>query len=166
MAIRDVAYPRSVILVSSRADIKTKLSPEEVKDNIMTLSWHAPVSHDPELYSIMIGKTRFSYNMIKKSGVFVVNFMPYDKEKETLFCGRISGENIDKFKEAGLTKEEAESIDCCRIKEATGCLECEVVQEVEAGDHVIFIGKVLKTISKKKAKKLFQVQGDKFTTTV
>ena len=91
--------------------------------------------------------------------------MPKKLEKEVLFCGRHSGESIDKFKETGLTKEEAESIDCPRIKQATGCLECEVINEIEAGDHVIFIGKVLKTIAKNNNKKIFQIKGDEFTTT-
>jgi len=167
MAIRDVAYPRQVILVTSRAEIKPKFSiKKEIKDNIMTLSWHSPVSFNPELYAVMIGKERFSYGLIHESKVFVVNFMPYKLKKEVLFCGRISGENIDKFKETGLIKEEAETIDCCRIKQALACLECEVINEIDAGDHVIFIGKVLKTVSKREEKRVFQVKGDVFTTTI
>ena len=167
MAIRDVAYPRHVILVSSRGNIKTAFSPDVAeKDNVMTLSWHMPVSFDPELYAVSIGKERFSLKLIRESGVFVINFMPLKLKDAVLFCGRRSGEDIDKFQESGLEKEEAETIECPRIKQATGCLECELVNEIEAGDHIILIGKVLKTISKKKDKKIFQVKGDKFTTTV
>ena len=167
MAIREVAYPRQVILVTCRGYVKTKFSPDvEVKDNVMALSWHMPVSFDPELYAIAIGKERYSLNLIKESDVFVVNFMPNKLKGAVLLCGRNSGEFLDKFKESGLGKEEAEKIDCCRIKQATGCLECETVNQCEAGDHIIIIGKVLNTISKNKTKKLFQVSGDKFTTTV
>ena len=163
MPIQDIAYPRQVILVSSRAYAKSIFSPDkEIKDNIMTLSWHSPVSFAPELYAIMVGKERFSYKLIHESKVFVANFMPYKLKKEVLFCGRISGENVDKFKETGLIKEEADTIDCCRIKQAIGCFECEVINEVEAGDHVIIIGKVLKTVSKRKDKKIFQKQYDEF----
>lgn len=167
MAIRDVSYPRQVILVSCRARVKSRFSPKkEEKDNIITLGWHTPVSFAPELYAIVMGKTRYSYSLIHESKVFVVNFMPYKLKKEVLFCGTVSGETIDKFKETGLIKEEAETIDCCRIKQALGCLECEVTNEIEAGDHVIIIGKVLKTIAKRKDKKIFQIQGDRFTTTL
>lgn len=166
MALREVAYPRQVILVTCRGSVKSKFSPDmEVKDNIITLSWHMPVSSKPELYAIAVGKERYSMNLIKESDVFVVNFMPYKLKDAVLFCGRNSGEYIDKFKETGLKKEEAEKIDCCRIKQATGCLECETVNQIEAGDHIILIGKVLKTVDNKKNKKIFQVSGDKFTTT-
>jgi len=166
MTIKDVAYPRQAILVSCRSEAKARFSNEnEVKDNIIALSWHSPVSFEPELYAIMLSKGRFSYKLIKESKVFVVNFMPFELKKELLFCGRISGRDVDKFEESGLEKEEADTVDCCRIKQALGCLECELVNEIEAGDHVIFIGKVLKTVENKKGKKIFQVKGDSFTTT-
>jgi len=164
--LRDIAYPRQVILVSCRGEVKEKFSPNKViRDNIMTLSWHMPVSFDPPLYAISIGKERFSYSLIKDSSVFVVNFMPTELEKEVLFCGRNSGEHIDKFKETGLEKEEAERIDCCRIKQALAYLECQVVNEVEAGDHAIIIGKILNIKKNKEGKRIYQVKGDTFTTT-
>ncbi len=166
MKVSDAANPRQVILVSCRGEVKARFSPgKEIKDNIMTLAWHMPVSFDPPLYAISIGKERYSLNLIKESNVFVVNFMPFELKKEVLFCGRNSGEHIDKFEETGLEKEEAERIDCCRIKQALGCLECEVVNQIEAGDHVIIVGKVLNIKENKKGKRIFQVKGDRFTTT-
>jgi flavin reductase (DIM6/NTAB) family NADH-FMN oxidoreductase RutF len=92
--------------------------------------------------------------------------MPIELKKEVLFCGRNSGEHLDKFKETGLEKQEAEKIDCPKIKQALACLECEVVNEIEAGDHVILIGKVLNMKKNKNGKRIYQVKGDKFTTTV
>ena len=165
--IRDVAYPRQVILVSCRGEVKKKFSPDkEIKDNVLTLSWHTPMSYDPPLYAVCIGKGKYSLDLIRESSVFVVNFMPFKFKKEVLFCGRNSGEHLDKFKETGLEKEEAEKTDCCRIKQALSYLECEVVNEIEAGDHIIIIGKILNIKKNKKGKRIFQVKGDKFTTTV
>lgn len=164
--LRDVAYPRQVILVSCRGEVKEKFSPNKVtKDNVLTLSWHMPMSYDPPLYAIAIGKGKYSLNLIKESNVFVVNFMPIELEKEVLFCGRNSGEHMDKFEETGLEKEEADKIDCCRIKQALAYLECEVVNEIEAGDHIIIIGKILNIGNNKEGKRIYQVKGDKFTTT-
>lgn len=158
--------PRQTILVTCRGTAKNKFtSKEEVKDNIITLDWHTPISFNPFLYAISIGKTRFSLNIIKNSKVFIVNFMPFELKKEVLYCGRNSGEHIDKFKEAGLTKEESEKLDCCRIKEAIAYLECEVVNEIEAGDHIIFIGKVINSYEKEEKKRLFHIEGNNFTTT-
>ena len=137
----DVTDPRQVVLVSCRANIKDRFTGEEnQKDNIITVAWHMPTSFKPELYTISVGKTRLGCEMIGKSRCFVVNFMPFSLKEKVLFCGTHSGEKIDKFKEAGLTKEESEKIDCPRIKEACAFMECEVVNEIETGDHVIFIG--------------------------
>lgn len=161
----EISSPRQVILVTSRAEAEI-MGKKQVKDNIFTLAWHMPTSFKPELYTISSGKQRFSTRLIQKSGVFCVNFMPFSLKKEVLFCGRCSGEHIDKFKESGLTKEECQKIDCPKIREAVAFLECEVVNEIETGDHIIFVGKVLNSGINNNEKRIFQVVGDKFTTTV
>lgn len=157
MKITTLTNPRQTILLTCRL---------KGKDNVMTLDWHTPLSFEPMMYAVSIGKTRFSLNLIKESKVFVVNFMSKDFEKEILFCGRHSGKNIDKFKETGLEKEEAETIDCPRIKQALGYLECKVEKEIEVGDHILFIARVTKADLKQKAKRLFHLFDDKFTTTM
>ncbi len=72
---------------------------------------------------------------------------------------------MDKFSQTGLEKEEAEKIDCPRIKQALGYLECKVIQEIEVGDHILFIAEVVKGELKRKGKRLFHLFKDKFTTT-
>ena len=151
----ELTDPRQVILVTSREEMDV-MGKKQVKDNIITLAWHMPVSFNPYLYAIAIGKTRFSCEIIKKSKAFVVNFVSDKLGKEALVVGTKSGQHIDKFSETGLTKEECESVDCPRIKEALGHIECEVINEVDAGDHIIFIGKVLNSEVKGKGKRLMQ----------
>ena len=166
MKISDVTNPKQVILVSSRADIKDSFSTEaKSKDNIFTLGWHMQVSHVPPLYAISAGKERYSTRLIQESKVFVVNFMDMKFKDEVLYCGTNRGEHIDKFKETGLEKEEAEKIECPRIKQASGYLECKVINEIDAGDHIIFIGEVLKMDVKKQGKRIFQKGGNVFITT-
>ncbi|MBW2999850.1 flavin reductase family protein [Candidatus Woesearchaeota archaeon] len=163
--LKKAAYPRQVILVTTRAEVEI-LGKKLLKDNIMTLSWHSPLSFEPLLYGILVGKTRFSHKLLTKSGVFVVNFIPNSLKKEALFCGRNSGEHVNKFKKSGLTPEEAHKVDCPRIKEALSYMECEIIEEIEVGDHTMFVGKVLRAETKKKDNRLFQVSGDEFTTTI
>lgn len=158
--------PRQTVLVSCRGEVKDKFTEKKaIKDNIIVLDWHMPLSFQPFLYAISIGKTRFSLNLIKESKVFVVNFMPLHLKDDVLFCGRNSGEHLDKFKETSLTKEESEKIECSRIKQALAFLECEVIQEIESGDHILFIGKVVHSDEKEKAKRIFHTEDDEFTTT-
>lgn len=156
MKITTLTNPRQTILLTSRW---RKI------DNVMTLDWHTPLSFEPMMYAVSIGKTRYSLELIRKSKVFVINFMSKDFKKEILFCGRHSGRDVDKFKETGLKKEEAETINCFRIKQALGYLECKVEEEIEVGDHILFIATVKKAELKKEGKRLFHLFGDKFTTT-
>jgi flavin reductase (DIM6/NTAB) family NADH-FMN oxidoreductase RutF len=157
MKITTLTNPRQTILLTCRF---------KDRDNIMTLDWHTPLSFEPMMYAVSIGKTRFSLNLVRSSKVFVVNFMSKDFEKEILFCGRHSGKTIDKFKETGFEKEGAKTIDCPRIKQALGYLECKVLKEVEVGDHILFIARVTKADLKQKARRLFHLFADKFTTTI
>ena len=156
MKITTLTNPRQTILLTCRA---------EGKDNVMTLDWHTPLSFEPMIYAVSIGKNRFSLNLVRKSKVFVINFMSKDFEKEVLYCGRHSGKEIDKFREAKLEKEEAETINCPKIKKSLGCLECQVIKEIEVGDHILFIANVSKAELRKKGKRLFHLFEDKFTTT-
>lgn len=146
--------PRQVILVSSRY---------KDKDNVMTLAWHSPASFAPELYTIFVGKQRFSYDMIKQSKCFCVNFISKDDKELALIAGRKSGRDVDKFEE--IEKEECEKIDCPRVKNAVAFMECELVDEIEIGDHVVFVGKVVNKKELRKGGRLFQMEGDTFTTT-
>lgn len=156
MKITTYTNPRQVILVTCRHG-KT--------DNIFTLDWHSPLSFDPKLYAIAVGKTRFSHELISKSKVFAVNFMDKKYEKEIYYCGSHSGRTVDKFKETGFTKEESEKIDCPRIKECLAFFECQVIKSIETGDHTLFIAKIVNEGYKRHGKRLFHIHTNKFTTT-
>ena len=161
---KKIINPRQTVLVSCRAET-TLLGRELEKHNLIAVDWHLPLSFEPMMYGFAVTKKRFSYELVHTSGVFCINFMPSSLEKDVLFCGRNTGKHIDKFKETGLSIEECEKIDCCRVKEAAAFLECEVVEEVETGDHVFFVGKVVNSSLKKEAKRVFHIIDDEFTTT-
>lgn len=157
MLITGYTNPRQTILVTCR---------HAGKDNLLTLDWHTPLSFSPMMYAISVGKTRFSLELIRKSGVFVVNFMSKDFEKEIVYCGYHTGKDKDKFKAAGLEKEESEKIDCPRLKAALALLECKVIKELDVGDHMLFIAEVVNAVFRKRAKRLFHISQKNFTTTL
>lgn len=128
-------YPRQTILVTTNL---------EGKDNIITLDWAMPVSFEPCLIAISVAPQRFSSNMLKGSKEFVVAIPTPEMEEAVLYCGSHSGKDTDKFKETGLTKQKAEKISAPLIKEAGANIECRLVDTIEAGDHSIFIGEILK----------------------
>jgi len=158
--------PRQTVLVTSRYEDNI-LGKDVLKDNITAIDWHMPTSTHPPLYAISLKKEQYSTELIRKSRCFVVNLVPFEMAAKAAKIGvMVYGKHTDKFRNAGLEKEDADSVDCCRIKGALTWLECSVINEFETGSNVIFVGKVQNVIHNKTGKKLFHIEGDKFTTTI
>lgn len=162
--ISELVGARQVVLITSRAEAEI-LGKKVTKDNVMAADWHSPLSFEPLLYGIVIGKKRYSLGLIKRSKVFCVNFIPYKMREKAVLCGSYSGEHLDKFAKFDLEKAECDRIDCARLKNAAAWLECEVVNELETGDHVLFVGKVVNSGMQETGKRLYHITGGKFTTT-
>jgi len=91
-----------------------------------------------------VGKERFSAELIKGSGEFIVNIPDWDLMEQVLYCGTHSGRDVDKFKETKLTPEKAgKLLKTPKIKECIGSIECSVIDGIEIGDHILFSGEVL-----------------------
>jgi flavin reductase (DIM6/NTAB) family NADH-FMN oxidoreductase RutF len=142
-----VAYstPRQVVLVTTR---------HEGADNIWPMDFHLPLSFEPPLYGIATTRLGYGAELVRRSGVFVVNFVPATWETRVFLCGNVSGRIVDKFAAAGLGKEEAESVDAPLLADALGALECRVRQVVEVGDHTLFVGEVTRTVFRAEAPQL------------
>jgi len=144
------------------------------KANIITLAWAMPTSIDPPLVVMSIAPKRLSHQLIEETGEFVVNVPTMDIVRETLFCGRISGRECDKFKEAPLRAKPAKKVQSPIIEECVAHLECKLVQTIPTGDHTLFVGEVVaayvkrgvfnKTFNVKKVKPVFHMGGDSFVT--
>ena len=163
--MRELINPRQTVVVTCRGAAEV-LGKEKLIDSGLTVAWHCPLSFDPELYGIAIGKTRFSKKLISENKVFAVNFLSFEQKDIALTFGTTSGQTTDKFKESGTTKEDCDTIDCCRIRESAAYLECEVIDEFEVGDHIFFVGKVGKKKQNTEGKRLFYKGDNQFTSTV
>jgi flavin reductase (DIM6/NTAB) family NADH-FMN oxidoreductase RutF len=118
---------------------------QEGKKNIITVGMFAFFSGRPSLVGIGIAPKRYSFELIRKSREFVVNVIDENLIKAVRICGERSGRDIDKFEAAGLTPVKGTKVNAFAIKESPVSIECKVVQEVETGDHVWFIGEVQAT---------------------
>ena len=144
------------------------------KANIITLAWCMPVSVEPPMLALSIRPTRHSYKMIKQTKEFVINVPTISIIKETLFCGRRSGKQHDKFKETSLTPSPAKMVKPPIIKECVAHLECKLHRKITAGDHTIVVGEILtayvnegifdKIYDLNKVKPIYHMGGDDFAT--
>jgi flavin reductase (DIM6/NTAB) family NADH-FMN oxidoreductase RutF len=115
----------------------------EGKSNIIAVSFCMPVSREPPLLFCAMGKEAYSCELIENSKEFAVNVPLQELKKEIYYCGYHSGTRVDKFKETGLTPKQARSLKVPIIEECVAHMECELRQEVEAGDKNLFIGEVV-----------------------
>lgn len=113
------------------------------KPNIITVAWAGNICSSPAMLSISVRKERFSYDIIKETGEFVVNLTSKKLVKATDWCGVRSGKDYDKFKEMGLTPLESQKISAPGIAESPVNIECKVKQVVELGSHDLFIAEVV-----------------------
>ena len=118
--------------------------------NIMTVAWTGIINTNPAMGYISVRPERYSYNLIKENGEFVINLTSENLAFATDWCGVRSGAQFDKFKEMNLTKEKAKYVKCPIIKESPVAVECRVKEIKELGSHHMIIADVLSIDADKK----------------
>jgi len=132
--------------------IKTKY-PEQVviaiaKDkngraNPVTLGWTMIVSGEPPMMAIAVYKGHYSIKTIRHSKCFTICYPSAKMADAALFFGSHSGRDIDKFAEFDCKTAPAKAIDSVLLADAVANFECRLVSETKAGDHVIFVGRIV-----------------------
>ena len=113
------------------------------KSNIITVAWTGIINTNPAMVYISVRPSRYSYDLIKNQGEFVINLTTKELSKATDWCGVKTGAKVDKFKEMKLHKEKAKFVKCPMIKESPVSVECKVKEIKELGSHHMFIAEVL-----------------------
>ena len=131
----NMLYPVPAVMVSCAR-------PGE-KPNIITVAWAGTVCSAPAMLSISVRKERYSYDILKETGEFVVNLVTKDLVFATDYCGVKSGRDTDKFKEMKLTPLPSQHISAPGIAESPLNLECRVKQVVELGSHDMFLAEIV-----------------------
>ncbi len=114
------------------------------RQNIITIAWAGTVCSDPPMLSIAVRPLRYSYQMIADTGEFVVNIPSSKLLKALDYCGVVSGRDVDKFAQCGLTAAPASQLHYAPlIAECPLNLECEVEQELMLGSHALFLARIV-----------------------
>lgn len=116
---------------------------DELKSNITTIAWTGIINSEPPLVYVSIRPSRHSYSIIKNLGEFVINIPDEKLVLAADFCGTKSGKEVDKFKEARLTKEKAQIVKAPLIKECPINIECKLKEIKKLGSHDMFIGEIV-----------------------
>ena len=113
------------------------------RDNIITIAWTGIVNTIPPKTYISVRPSRYSYEIIKKSGVFAINLTTRSLVRNADFCGVYTGAKVDKFKKCSLGKEQASEIECPLIAESPLSLECRVTDIIALGSHDMFLADIV-----------------------
>ena len=132
----NMVYPLPAVMVS--------VGDKEGNTNIITIAWTGTICTNPAMLYISVRPERYSYDMIKESGEFVVNLTTEALAGATDYCGVRSGRDVDKWKETGLTRGKAnELVYAPIIEECPVNIECKVTEVQELGSHHMFMAEVV-----------------------
>ena len=125
-------------------------------DNIngMMADWTMQVSFDPRLVAVSLERNSTTLRNLRESGYFTVNMLGSEQRSlAAKFCqprdaSKIQGRSEDGAaviydKMAGVPYRMGAVSACPVLDEAIAYIECAVHDLVEAGDHVLAIGRVL-----------------------
>ena len=128
-------YPLPAVMVSCGE------TPEEF--NIITVAWTGTINSNPPMCYISVRPGRHSYDIIKRTGEYVINLTTEKLARATDWSGCRSGRKYNKWKEMNLTSGPAKFVKAPVIKESPVNIECRVKDIIELGTHHMFISDVL-----------------------
>ena len=131
-------YPLPAVLVSCGS--------VEGEHNLFTVAWTGTVCTNPPMCYISVRPERHSYDIIKRTGEFVINLTTAELARATDWCGVRSGRDYDKFSEMGLTLESAAVVQAPVVGESPIAIECRVKQIIPLGSHDMFLADVVNVL--------------------
>ncbi|MEA2828227.1 MAG: hypothetical protein QOG43_2666 [Actinomycetota bacterium] len=110
--------------------------------NGMTLNWATQVSFDPKVVAVSVEKEAFSHELLAEGGVFALSIV--DREDRAI---------VRKFTKPVEADLEARTLNGFAfhdglsgapvLDQAAAYVDCVVRQQVDVGDHTLFLGEVV-----------------------
>jgi flavin reductase (DIM6/NTAB) family NADH-FMN oxidoreductase RutF len=113
------------------------------KPSGMIAGWNTKCGYNPPLFAVVLSKKGYTHKLIQQSKEFVIAVPNKGLEKAVGFFGTTHGNEVDKFKRTGIKTLKAKYVKSPLLKDATINLECKLYKEINVGDNIMFIGKIL-----------------------
>ena len=124
--------------------VMVSVADEDHRPNIITVAWAGTICTNPPMVSISVRPSRYSYDIIEKTGEFVINLTTEKLARACDYCGVVSGRDVDKFAACGLHSAPGSVLtDCPILEESPVNLECKVTQVIPLGSHDLFLAEVV-----------------------
>ncbi len=112
------------------------------EDNALAIGYCGNCSYDPPMVMVGIVPTRYSYNLIKESGCFVVNLVDKKYREKFDYLGSHSKRDGNKLLDAMVSLQDGKFVKAPLLSECPVNIECTVVDSIVTGSHEMFIGKI------------------------
>lgn len=113
------------------------------KTNVLPVAWHTPLSSQPPLVGIALGRDRYSVDLISHAEQFTLNFPGRALLHHVQYLGSVSGTQLDKLDATQFETFHAAHLDTPMLAGCVAWVECEVQQVLPIGDHILFVGLVV-----------------------
>ena len=123
--------------------VMVSVADREGRPNIITVAWAGTVCTNPPMVSISVRPSRYSYDIIRETGEFVINLTTEKLTRACDYCGVVSGRDVDKFAKTGLTPMTVEGVRAPAIAESPVNIACRVKETRALGSHTMFIAEVV-----------------------
>lgn len=128
------------------------------KANPVTLGWTMIASGSPPMMAIAVAAGHYTVQAIEHSKCFTIAYPSVEMADLALFFGSKSGRDGDKLAESDCRTEPATQIDSVLLSDAVANFECREELRVHAGDHIIYIGRIVAThVNTEPKKRLYTI---------
>lgn len=137
--LQRVPYP-VYVLTSFRPAVEGGGGGAAGRYNGSVVTWVTQVeATDPARVAVAVAKSDYTYEFVQASGAFALHLLGKGQVDTARHFGFQSGRQVDKFASVpygvGATGAPV-------LKDALGYVECRVVQSLDTGPHVVFVGEV------------------------
>lgn len=129
--------PSRVLLGIVPADCKSGV-------NVITLCFSMHCSYKPPMIAVAINDRSVTYELIQKASEFVLSVPGPSLIDATMFCGVESMRDVDKVEHLGLELTNGYSVSVPGLRMAIANVELRKTASLNAGDHLIVVGEVLR----------------------
>lgn len=143
-------YPEQVVIVVAKDGAG--------KANPITLGWTMFASGNPLMMAIAVAKSHYSVGAVEHSRCWTLAYPSAEMAKDALLFGSVSGRDVDKFAESACRTEPAKQIDSVLLSDAVANFECVLESRMPAGDHIIYVGRVVAAhVNTERKKRLYTI---------
>lgn len=111
--------------------------------NVLTVGWCGILATVPPRTYVSVRPSRYSYEILKRGGEFVINLATSSMAREVDYIGIYTGKKVDKFKKCNLTLTKSEKVTPPTIEECPIAIECRVCEIIPMGSHDVFLADIV-----------------------